>query len=75
MNDQNAVSPSTGEKVEVSVYLDPQLIEQVNHLTNNPSTVIETALRQWLRGERPEDDLALRLQRNPPVPPRGEWND
>ena len=75
MTDQTAGSPSQGEKVEVSVHLDSQLLEQVNHLTNNPSKVIETALRQWLRGERPEDDLALRLQRNPPVPPRGEWND
>jgi metal-responsive CopG/Arc/MetJ family transcriptional regulator len=63
MNDQNAISSKNGEKVEVSIQLDSELLEQVNHLTNNPSKVIETALRQWLRGERPEDDLALRLQR------------
>lgn len=75
MNDQNTVSSKNGDKVEVSIQLDSELLEQVNHLTSNPSKVIETALRQWLRGERPEDDLALRLQRNPPVPPRGEWND
>jgi heme/copper-type cytochrome/quinol oxidase subunit 1 len=28
-----------------------------------------------LRGDRREDELALSLRRNPPVPPRGEWND
>jgi hypothetical protein len=68
-------SPNTTQKVEVSILMDSELLNQIKHLTNDPSKVIETALRQWLRGERPEDELALTLQRNPPVPPRGEWND
>jgi hypothetical protein len=63
------------EKVELSVHLDSELLDQIQHLTNDPSKVVETAIRQWLRGERREDDLALPLRRNPPVPPRGEWND
>lgn len=64
------------EKVEVSIHLDSELLDQVNHLTNDPSKVIETALRQWLRGEmQPDEDLSRNLLRNPPVPPRGEWND
>ncbi|MDJ0553608.1 MAG: hypothetical protein QNJ68_04035 [Microcoleaceae cyanobacterium MO_207.B10] len=63
------------EKVELSIQIDSRLLDQVQHLTNDPSKVIETALRQWLRGGLPEDELALTLQRNPPIPPRGEWND
>jgi hypothetical protein len=64
------------EKVELSIRLDSELLDQINHLTNDPSKVIEVAIRQWLRSEsRREDDLSRNLQRNPPVPPRGEWND
>lgn len=68
-------SSQHSEKVELSVHLDSELLDQIQHLTNDPSKVVETAIRQWLRGERREDDLALPLRRNPPVPPRGEWND
>jgi hypothetical protein len=69
-------SPSSSDKVEICLSLDPELLEQVRHLTNDPSKVIETAIRQWLRGDRDrDDDLTRNLQRNPPVPPRGEWND
>ncbi|MGE5660585.1 MAG: hypothetical protein ACM37W_28690 [Actinomycetota bacterium] len=75
MNESAVPSQSSDEKVEVSIHLDPQLLDQIKHLTNDPSKVIETAIRQWLRGERREDDLALPLRRNPPIPPRGEWND
>lgn len=75
MNESQVQQSSTPEKVEVSVHLDSDLLEQVQHLTNDPSKVIESALRQWLRGGLPEDELALTLQRNPPIPPRGEWND
>lgn len=69
-------SPLPTEKVEVSIQLDPDLLDQLKHLTNEPSKVIEVAIRQWLRnqGSR-EDELARTLKRNPPVPPRGEWND
>lgn len=78
MNDSAlpSLSSSDSEKVEVSVKLDPTLLEQIKHLTNDPSKVIEVAVRQWLRNElRRDDELTRTLQRNPPVPPRGEWND
>lgn len=71
MHKQRAV-----DKVEVSVQLDSEVLEQLKHLTNDPSRVIETAVRSWLKGERErDDDLTRNLRRNPPVPPRGEWND
>ncbi|HIK46042.1 MAG TPA: hypothetical protein IGR64_14340 [Leptolyngbyaceae cyanobacterium M65_K2018_010] len=64
------------EKVELAIQIDKELLAQVNHLTSDPSKVIEVALRQWLRGDRrPEDDLVRHLPRNPTVPPKGEWND
>lgn len=75
MTDRSTSPGKSSEKVEMSVQIDPELLSQVNHLTGDPSKVVETALRQWLRGERREDDVSLYLQRNPPVPPRGEWND
>ena len=63
----------TADKVKVSLYLDAELWEQVNHLT---SKFVERAVRQWLRGEvQRDDDLTRTLPKNPPVPPRGEWND
>lgn len=69
-----STAPSS-DKVELSVQLDRELLDQVNHLTSDPSKVIEVALRQWLRGGRREDDLARPLPYNPVVPPKGEWND
>ncbi|MEW5859242.1 MAG: hypothetical protein AB1861_17965 [Cyanobacteriota bacterium] len=76
MNDRARYSQSSAEKVEISIHLDSELLTQIQHLTNDPSKVIETAIRQWLRGERDRDDeLTRNLERNPPVPPRGEWND
>lgn len=64
------------DKVKVSIDLDSEVLEQIQHLTNDPSRVIETAIKQWLRGERNDDtDLTRTFQRNPPVPPQGEWND
>ena len=64
------------DKVEISVRLDPELLDQIQHLTRDPSKVIEVAVRQWLRGGASrEDDLTRPLRQNPPVPPRGEWND
>lgn len=67
---------TSAEKVQVSIQLDPELLDQINHLTSDPSKVIEVAVRQWLRGgNRRDDDLTRSLRRNPPVPPRGEWND
>ncbi|MBD1920509.1 hypothetical protein H6F77_05155 [Microcoleus sp. FACHB-831] len=76
MNDRALYSQQSGEKVEISIHLDPELLTQIKHLTNDPSKVIETAIRQWLRGNGERDDeLTRTLVRNPPVPPRGEWND
>jgi len=75
MSESSIPSHSSSEKVELSIRLDAELLDQIKHLTNDPSKVIETAIRQWLRGDRREDELALSLRRNPPVPPRGEWND
>ncbi|HAC62184.1 MAG TPA: hypothetical protein DCF68_01280 [Cyanothece sp. UBA12306] len=76
MND-NVVSPQRiGDKVEISIHLDSELLEQIKHLTNDPSRIIETAIKQWLEGERGrDDDLTRTFRRNPPLPPRGEWND
>ena len=75
--DDNAVeSQRQADKVELSIHLDSEVVDQIKHLTNDPSRIIETAIKQWLRGERDrDDDLTRRLPRNPPVPPRGEWND
>jgi hypothetical protein len=82
MNDeflnQNESDQESGlqDKVKVSVDLDLEVLEQIKHLTNDPSRVIEAAIKQWLRGERNDNtDLTRTFQRNPPVPPQGEWND
>ncbi|MEB3230049.1 MAG: hypothetical protein VKJ64_03500 [Leptolyngbyaceae bacterium] len=67
---------NTEEKVEISVSMDGDLLRQIKFLTDDPSKVIEVAVRQWLRGgARRDDDLTRNLERNPPVPVRGEWND
>ncbi|WOD41640.1 hypothetical protein [Nodosilinea sp. E11] len=76
---QNSAPPSgerSAEKVDLSVQIDKDLLDQVSHLSSDPSKVIDVALRQWLRGDRRyEDDLVRHLPRNPTVPPKGEWND
>lgn len=69
-------STRTANQEQISIHLDAELLEQIKHLTNDPSKVIEAAVRQWLRGERDrEQELTRYLDRNPPVPARGEWND
>ncbi|MBD2579582.1 type II toxin-antitoxin system CcdA family antitoxin [Oscillatoria sp. FACHB-1406] len=76
MNDSTIPSQRASEKVELSISIDSDLLEQIRHLTNDPSRIVEVAIRQWLRGERePDEDLTRTFLRNPPVPPRGEWND
>ena len=75
MSESSISSHSSSEKVELSIHIDSELLDQIKHLTNDPSKVIETAIKQWLRGERREEDQAMSLRRTPPVPPRGEWND
>lgn len=67
--------PTLDDKVEIAVCLDSELVEQIRHLTNDPSKVIEVAIRQWLRGETPRDDELTRTPIRKPLPPRGEWND
>jgi hypothetical protein len=63
------------DKTEIALNLDSELIEQIQHLTNDPSKVIEVAIRQWLRGDFTRDDELTRTPLRTPVPPRGEWND
>ncbi|MCL1463684.1 hypothetical protein [Argonema galeatum] len=65
----------SNDKVEVSVHLDSELFDQIKHLTNDPSKVIESAIRQWLKGSTHRDDELTRTLQRTPVPPRGEWND
>lgn len=76
MHENIARSIRSTQKAELSIHIDSELLDEIRHLTNDPSKVIEVALRQWLKGElRRDDDLTHTFQRNPPVPPRGEWND
>ncbi|NJN89281.1 MAG: hypothetical protein HC840_10020 [Leptolyngbyaceae cyanobacterium RM2_2_4] len=76
MNEPAANAEQLSDKVKLSIQMDAELFDQISHLTNDPSKVIEAAVRQWLRGgARRDDDLTRTLQRNPPIPPRGEWND
>ncbi|MDJ0735318.1 MAG: hypothetical protein QNJ47_14885 [Nostocaceae cyanobacterium] len=76
MKDQAAEAQARlADKEEIAIHLDPELIEQIRHLTNDPSKVIEVAIRQWLRGETTRDDELTRTPKRTQVPPRGEWND
>ena len=76
MNDNATSTQRNADKVEISINIDAEVLEQIKHLTNDPSRIIETAIKQWLNGERNrDDDLTRTFRRNPPVPPRGEWND
>ncbi len=75
MTENNIDSNSFDDKVEISIQLDSTLLDQLQHLTKEPSKVIEVAIRQWLRGETQRDDELTRTIGRTPVPPRGEWND
>ena len=76
MNDNLVEKERSTEKVEISIHLDAEVLEELKHLTNNPSKTIEVAVKQWLKGERAVDgDLTRTFRRNPPLPPKGEWND
>ena len=75
MRDNAIDSVRSEDKVEISIHLDSELVDQIQHLTNEPSKVIEAAIRQWLRGETHRDDDLSRTFQRTPVPPRGEWND
>ncbi|MBE9231636.1 hypothetical protein IQ231_08025 [Cuspidothrix issatschenkoi LEGE 03284] len=71
----NNTDNQRADKTEIALHLDSELIEQIQHLTNDPSKVIEVAIRQWLRGDFNRDDELTRTPVRTPVPPRGEWND
>jgi hypothetical protein len=76
MQDNTWQKERSADKVEISIHLDSEVVEQIQHLTNDPSKVIETAIKEWLRGEKDVDEeLTRTFRRNPPVPPKGEWND
>ncbi|MEM1367422.1 MAG: hypothetical protein AAGG02_05255 [Cyanobacteria bacterium P01_H01_bin.15] len=76
MSKEASATGRAAEKIQLSIELEPDLVEQISHLTNEPSRIIETAIKQWLKGERNgTNDLSRTFRRNPPVPPRGEWND
>ena len=76
MNDNLSPLERSREKVKVSIDLDSEILEQIKHLTNDPSRVIEVAIKQWLNGEREcNTELTRNFRRNPPLPPNGEWND
>ncbi len=75
MTENSIDSNSFADKVEISIQLDSTLLDQLQHLTKEPSKVIEVAIRQWLRGETQRDDELTRTIGRTPVPPRGEWND
>ena len=76
MKDQATdTEPRLTDKVEIAIRLDSELLEQIKHLTNDPSKVIEVAIRQWLRGDVPRDDELTRNRVRKSMPPRGEWND
>ena len=75
MTENSINSNSFEDKVEISIQLDSTLLDQLQHLTKEPSKVIEVAIRQWRRGETQRDDELTRTIGRTPVPPRGEWND
>ena len=75
MKENGIDSDAYPDKVEIAIHLDAELLDQIKHLTKEPSKVIEVAIRQWLRGETQRDDELTRTLVRTPVPPRGEWND
>lgn len=75
MNESALEPQGAAEQVEISIQLDSELFDQLRHLTNDPSKIIEVAIRQWLKGGSQRDDELTRTMQRMPVPPRGEWND
>ena len=75
MTENSIDSNSFDDKVEISIQLDSTLLDQLQHLTKEPSKVIEVAIRQWLLAETQRDVELTRTIGRTPVPPRGEWND
>ncbi|GET37631.1 MULTISPECIES: hypothetical protein [Microseira] len=75
MNESAIETQRAADQVEVSIQIDAELFEQLRHLTNDPSKIVEVAIRQWLKGGSQRDDELTRTMQRTPVPPRGEWND
>ena len=75
MNESALEPQQTADQVEISIQIDSELVDQLRHLTNDPSKIIEVAIRQWLKGGAQRDDELTRTIQRMPVPPRGEWND
>jgi Post-segregation antitoxin CcdA len=74
--EETSLPEKMAEQEKISIQIDSALLEQLRHLTNDPSRIIEAAIKQWLRGERDQDnELSRTFRKNPTVPPRGEWND
>jgi hypothetical protein len=68
--------PTEAEKSRKPYELDPALLAELSEVTNNPTEVIDVAVRQWLqRRSIKEADNSRPMTMNPVVPPRGEWND
>ncbi len=69
-------SADDAEKSRKPIELDPGLFAELSEVTNNPTEIIDVAIRQWLqRRAIKEADNSRPLTMNPKVPPRGEWND
>lgn len=75
MNESALQPQRAADQVEISIQIDSELFEQLRHLTNDPSKIVEVAIRQWLKGGSQRDDELTRTMQRTPVPPRGEWND
>jgi hypothetical protein len=75
MNESALEPQRAADQVEISIQIDSELFDQLRHLTNDPSKIIEVAIRQWLKGGSQRDDELTRTMQRMPVPPRGEWND
>jgi hypothetical protein len=58
------------------VAIDPALYAELQEVTSDPTQAVNIAVRQWLqRRALLEAEKSVPLAVNPPVPPRGEWND
>jgi len=46
MNNEILSSSRSSEKIELSLHIDSELVEKIKHLSNNPSKIVETALKE-----------------------------
>ena len=57
MNESKVNQQKSAEKVELSINIDSRLLDQVQHLTNDPSKVIESALDAAFNAARANGDV------------------